>query len=448
MPPLRLPALRTIRWPGPWPLARALLLGLAAVGLLLFALIGLLSVTRGTPVTAVLTMGESELPAVDDTLFVRTINMYAGTTVQRGNRVEVLLNGEGTYPTFWRDLRSARRTITAQFYYSQPGAVADTLAAILAERRRAGVQVLLLLDAFGSQPLKGAWVQRLRDADVQVSWLRPLKWYTLHKADERSHVRAIVVDGRVGYTGGFGLADYWLGDGLLPDQWRETNVRFEGPAVAQLQATFATGWAEATGRLLTGDDFFPAAAFDSVAPTAAALLHTTPTAGSTAAERFMALTISGARRTLYVTNSYFVPDDDFRGLLTRAARRGVDVRVLVPGDASDVKTTLLAGRHRYGELLRGGVRVYEYQPTNMHAKTIVVDGLWSSIGSMNFDNRSFAFNDEATLVAHDRALGARMDSIFLADLEHAREITLAAHERRGWMDRAMEWGANLLSRVL
>ena len=431
-----------------WPVVRKLLLGFVVLGVLLLALIGGLSVTRGTPVQAVLTLAGDDLPAVQDSLFARTIGMYTGATLQPGNRVELRLNGEGSYPQLWQDLRSARRSLTVQWYYSQPGAVADTFAAILAERRKAGVDVLLLLDAFGSGPLKGEWVQRLRAQDVQVAWLRPLKWYTLHKTDQRSHVRAVIVDGRIGWTGGFGLADYWLGDGVSPDEWRETNVRFAGPAVAQLQAAFATGWAESTGRLLTGDAFFPPAVFDSVGPTLGALMHTVPSVGSTAAERFMALTISGARRTLYIANSYFVPDDDFRGLLTRAARRGVDVRILVPGDASDVRTTLLAGRHRYGELLRGGVRVFEYQPTNMHAKTIVVDGLWSSIGSINFDNRSLAFNDEATLVTHDAALGAHMDSIFLADLAHAREITLEGYARRGWVERAMQWGANLLSRVL
>jgi cardiolipin synthase A/B len=432
----------------PWPLFRLLILGVGLLVVLLLALIGGLSVTRGTPVQAVLTLAGDDLPAVRDSVFARTIGVYTGATLQPGNRVEIMLNGDGTYPQLWRDLRSARHSLTVQFYYSQPGAVADTLALILAERRRAGVDVLVLLDAFGSGPLKGEWVQRLRAQDVQVSWLRPLKWYTLHKTDQRSHVRAIVIDGRVGWTGGFGVADYWLGDGRRTDEWRETNVRFEGPAVSQLQAAFATGWAEATGRLLTGDTFFPTSAFDSLGTTLAALMHTVPTVGSTAAERFMALTIAGARQTLFISNSYFVPDDDFRGLLTRASRRGVDVRVMVPGDASDIKSTLWAGRARYDELLRGGVRIYEYQPTNMHAKTMVVDGVWTAIGSMNFDNRSLAFNDEAALVALDTTIGARMDSLFLDDLRHSREVTLAVHSRRPWTHRVREWGASLLSRVL
>ena len=177
-------------------------------------------------------------------------------------------------------------------------------------------------------------------------------------------------------------------------------------------------------------------------------MHTMPTIGSTPAERFLALTIASARRTLYVANSYFVPDDDFRGLLIRSARRGVDVRIMVPGEHSDVRTTLWAGRWRYEELLRGGVRIYEYGPTNMHAKTLVADGVWSAVGSLNFDNRSLAFNDEAALLVADSTIGRRMNAMFLADLRHAREITLADVLARPWWVRAREWGANLLSRVL
>ena len=427
---------------------RAIVIGAGALVVLVLALIGFLDVTRGTPVSRVLAVGEGEAPRIGDSLFVRTMQMYAGVNMEPGNAVQILENGEGTYPLFWQDLRSARSTITAQFYYSLPGAVADTFATILAERARAGVRVLLLLDAFGSGPLRGDWSERLEDAGVHVAWLRPLRWYSLHQADHRSHVRAIVVDGEVGYTGGFGLADYWLGGGRAPDEWRETNVRVRGAAASQLQATFATTWAEATGGLLTGTAFFPAITFDSVGTVHAGLLHTTPTIGSTPAERFLALTIAGTERRLWIANSYFVPDDDFRGLLVDAARRGVDVRILVPGDRTDVKTTLWAGRRHYEELLRGGVRVFEYGPTNMHAKTFVADGRWSSIGSLNFDNRSLAFNDESTLIVDDARFGARMEAMFEADLRHAREVTRADVEDRPLHHRLLAFGASLLARVL
>ena len=423
----------------------AVVIGVLVV--LAFALIGALTVTRGSPVRRVLSMNQEQLPSVRDSLFLRTLELFAGMQIEPGNKLEVLANG-ATYPRLWQDIRSAQQTITVQMYFSKPGAVADSMAKILAEKARAKVRVLLLLDAFGSQGLKGAWADNLKRAGVEVAWLRPLHWYTLHKAAQRSHVRVVVVDGRIGYTGGFGLADYWLGDGRSEDEWRESNARFEGPSVAQLQATFSSGWAEATGELITGELFFPPRAFAEVGTIEAGVLHSVPTIGSTPAERFLALSITGARRTLYISNSYFVPDDDFRDLLVRAAKRGVDVRVLTAGDKSDVKTTVYAGRARYPELLKSGVRVYEYVPTMMHAKTFVVDGVWSTVGSLNFDNRSLVFNNESNIVALDEQVGATLDSLFLEDLRHSKEIKLAEFEQRSLVEKMLEWGANTLQRLL
>ena len=426
---------------------KRLLAVLGVLVVLAFALIGALTVTRGSPVRRVLTMNQEQLPGVRDSLFLRTLELFAGMHITPGNKLEVLANG-ATYPRLWQDLRSAQQTITVQMYFSKPGAVADSMAKILTEKARAKVRVLLLLDAFGSQGLEGAWADNLKRAGVEVAWLRPLHWYTLHKAAQRSHVRVVVVDGRVGYTGGFGLADYWLGEGKSEDEWRESNARFEGPSVAQLQATFSSGWAEATGELITGDLFFPPPAFAEVGTIEAGVLQSVPTIGSTPAERFLALSITGARKTLYISNSYFVPDDDFRDLLIRAAKKGVDVRVLTAGDKSDVKTTVYAGRARYPELLKGGVRVYEYVPTMMHAKTFVVDGVWCTVGSLNFDNRSLVFNNESNIVALDERVGATLDSLFVEDLRYAKEIKLAEFEQRSVFEKMLEWGANTLQRLL
>lgn len=467
----------------------AIAVGVCAVAAL--ALIGVLSVTRGTPIEFVIARGDPHgPPAPGDSLFVRTMELYTGTPLHRGNRVEVLENGNGTYPLLWRDLRTCRRTVTVQMYFSQPGAVADTMGAVLAECARKGARVLLLLDGFGSQTLAQRWVKGLTDAGVELAWLRRFRWRSLHQVAERSHARVVVVDGRVGYTGGFGLADYWLGAGRKPDEWRETNVRFEGPAVAQLQAAFGATWAEATGELLTGEAFYPPVIFrpvtrDSVmpvnvrgalrrtgpspaapaldpppghAPTVArdtargdvlaGLFHAVPSTGSTGAERFLALTIAGARRTLYVTNAYFVPDDDFRRLLIQAAKRGVDVRVMTTGPKTDVQTTRWAGRWRYDELLAAGVRIYEYQPANMHAKTISVDGVWGTVGSMNFDNRSLAFNDETTLLVLDSAVVSGMDRMFLEDLRWSKEMTLAAVDGRPFWEKLRDGAASMLQRLL
>jgi cardiolipin synthase len=401
-------------------------------------------------VKAVVAIGDHEgPPAVGDSLFTESIELYTGLHLTSGNAAELALNGDGLYPQLWRDLRAARRTITIQMYYSQPGAVADTLAAILKERARAGVRVLLVLDAFGSQNLKEEWADSLRAAHVELALLRQLHWYSLHNASDRSHVRVVVVDGQIAYTGGFGLADYWLGDGRHEGQWRETNVRFEGPSVMGLQAAFAAAWAECTGELISGDIFFPKKAFTQVdGGVNAGVFFSSPTTGSTPAERFIALSIAGARKTLYVANSYFVPDDDFRKLLKQARARGVDVRILTVSSNTDVKTTWWAGRSRYEELLRAGIRIYEYQPSMMHAKTFIVDGLWGSIGSMNFDNRSLAFNNESNFVFLDKPLGAEMDSVFLDDLTRSKEITLAEFQRRPFYDRLIEWGAAVFSRLL
>jgi cardiolipin synthase len=420
-----------------------------ALIILLLATIAVLSMTRGTPVHSVLVPGAMGLPpAVDDPLYARTMELFARTHIEPGNRVQILRNGNETYPPLWNDLKSATRTITVQMYYAMPGALADTLAMVLSERARANVRVMVILDAFGASPIKQKWVESLRGAGVKVQWLRPLHWYSLDKAGNRSHVRAVVVDGRVGYTGGFGIADKWQGNGLAKDQWRDTNARFEGPTVMQLQAAFISAWAEASGELLTGDLIFPRTAFDPVGAATAGLLYSTPSVGSTDAERFLALSISTARKTLYITNSYFVPDDDFRRMLTDAAKRGVDVRVLTAGDMTDVKTTTWAARARYEELLKGGVRIYEYQPVMVHAKTFVVDGLWSSIGTLNFDNRSLALNNESNLVMLDATLGNAMTAMYLSDLEHAVEIKLETFAHRPFGEKVMEWGSNLLSRLL
>jgi cardiolipin synthase len=422
-------------------------LGVLILGAL--ALIGILSMTRGTPVKAVVAIGDGAgPPLITDSLFARSMELYTGLHLSTGNAVRQANNGD-VYTQLWRDLRAAKHTITVQMYYSQPGAVADTMAAILKERAQAGVRVLFVLDAFGSQNLKESWADSLRAAGVEIGLLRQLHWYSLHNASDRSHVRVVVVDGEVGYTGGFGLADYWLGDGKQKDQWRDSNARFEGPAVMGLQAAFAAAWAETTGELIAGDTFFPTKAFTTQdGGVKAGIFFASPTTGSTPAERFVALSIASARKTLYVANSYFVPDDDFRKLLLLARKRGVDVRILTVSDETDVKTTLWAGRSRYEELLRGGVRLYEYQPTMMHSKTFVVDGMWGSIGSMNFDNRSLAFNNESNLVFLDAKLGAEMDATFMDDLSRSKEITLPEFQQRPWHHRLIESGASLLSRVL
>ena len=380
--------------------------------------------------------------------------MVTGSSLTAGNVVAVLADGDGTFPRLWSDLRSSRRSVTVQMYYAGPGAVADSVTRILGERARAGVDVYFLYDAFGSQNLPRRYLDTLRAAGVRVAEFRPVRWYALDRASHRSHVRGIVVDGAIGYTGGFGFDDKWLGRGRKPGEWRETNTRFAGPVVAPMQAAFIASWAEATGELLTGERFLPlgdVAVTTAASPggaTEAALVYSPSLTGSTAAERLFAFSIASARRRLYVANPYFIPQADFVQLIVAAARRGVDVRILTNGEQTDVKTTWLAGRSRYEILLAAGVRIYEYRPTTIHAKTVVMDGVWTAITTMNFDNRSLAYNDEVALVVLDSTIGAAMESRFVDDLRFADEMRLDSFRRRGRTERLLERAASFAASLL
>ena len=423
---------------------------LISIPLLLFAVVGLPHLFRAPLVRNIIAReAGGKPPAVASAHFGAAFALLTGTPLTAGNSVEVLVNGDATFPRLWADLRAARRSVTVQMYYAGPGAVADSVTRILAERARAGVEVFFLYDAFGAQDLPRRHLDTLRAAGVRAAEFRPLRWYALDRATHRSHVRGIVIDGSAAYTGGFGFDDKWLGAGRKRGEWRETNARFAGPAVAQLQAAFIAKWAEATGELLTGERFLPEdTVLTAAGATEAALVYSPPLTGSTAAERLFALSIASARQRLYIANAYFVPNVDFVQLLVDAAQRGVDVRVLTNSAETDVKSTWLAGRSRYERLLAAGVRIYEYRPTTIHAKTLVADGAWSAVATTNFDNRSLAYNNEVALVIRDSTIGASMDSLFLDDLRFADEIGLDAFRRRSWAQRLLERGARLLSGVL
>lgn len=402
---------------------------------------------RDTPIRSVRSRGASEGPRADGQRVRRLFEVLANADLEPGNRIEVLANGERLFPRLFADLAAAERLITIQLFWFKPGSVADRIAETLLERARAGVEVLVLLDWFGSS-LPNEYVGRLRDGGVDIRFYRPLAWKGLYKVPHRSHVRSIVIDSRVGYTGGLGIDDQWLGDGRSAGQWRDSHVRIEGPIVDHLRGPFLANWAECTGELLFGDDVVEGAEIAGDDSQRAAVMYAAPSLGSTTAERFVALTIAAARETLYVTSAYFVPGPGFRNLLTRAVADGVDVRILTPGANTDRLVTWYAGRAHYEELLRSGIRIYEYRPTMLHAKTFVADRIWLSVGSINFDNRSLKLNDEVALVAQNADLGRTLHELFLEDLEHADEVDLDAFRRRGRLDRARERGARLISPLL
>jgi cardiolipin synthase A/B len=399
-----------------------------------------------------------DVPAPGGATFLDLISLSSEVRFSGGNRVELLVDGGRTFRRMFDDIRAARRSITLQLYFCQPGDMADELAAALIDRARAGVRVLFLHDAFGSD-LPDSYFQPLLEAGVDARTFRPIRWWTLHKAQERSHARIVIVDGEIGYTGGFGIDDRWSAHGTDDEAgWRDTNVRFTGPVVGSLQGAFAGGWAETAGEVLVDRRFYPdirdgdsRSGFASARlsdPMLAGLIHSRPDLGSSAAERLLALTIAATRRTLYIANAYFVPGPAFRKLLVAAAHRGVDVRILAPSENSDIPIVRYAGRSLYPELMAGGVRIYEYEPAMMHAKTMVADSAWSMIGTINFDNRSLALNEETSLLIQDPDIGARMDEIFLQDLKQAVEITPESYARRRLGERLKERVAAMGARML
>ena len=423
---------------------RILNLGLIAV-VLIVAIIGFLFITRGTAVRRVRGIGVDGSPvSPDEESFPLTVSLLTGSELLPGNQVELVLDG-GVFPRLWADLRSATTMITVQMYYALSGKVTATLAEILIERARAGVAVYLIYDAFGAKALGGAYAERLREAGAQVVAFRPLRFSNLWIIQNRAHIRGVVIDNDIGWTGGFGFDDKWLGKSRSGTGWRDTSVRVRGPAVLQLSQAAAAAWAEATGDLFTGRITQPRC---DGGVAAAAVLYTEPTLGSTPAERYMALSIAGAQRTLFITNAYFAPDKNFVALLVDAASRGVDVQLLVGGPRTDVRVARLAAHGRYDALLAAGVRIYEYEPTTLHAKTFVADGIWSSVGTMNFDNRSLALNDEVTMMVLDASFAQQLEAIFREDLQHAIPVDPASFRRRPMLEHVKEWGANQITRLL
>jgi cardiolipin synthase A/B len=404
----------------------------------------ILDSARGTPLEGLyggpLGVG---IPPAAEANFVELAQLFGGARLVGGNTVELLTEADASYAALFADLRAARRSITLQTYYCLPGRVADTTAAILAERARAGVRVLMLGDGYGCRLFPPHHTAAMRAAGVEQRVLRPLHWYSMHKAQHRSHVRLAVIDGVIAYTGGFGIDDKWLYGTSAAPAWRDTNVRVRGPVVRQAQAAFALAWAEATRELIIADDFFAHADSAVAGAVLAGVQFAGPGFGTTAFERQLFLAIGAARERLWIANAYFLPNRAQRAQLMRAAAAGVDVRVLTAGGRSDVPSTRFAARGCYRELLEGGVRIFEYGPTMMHAKTLIADGIWGMVGTMNFDNRSMRLDDELNLLFHDATVGRTLELSFEYDLLHAREVRLSEHLARPLRERLVEWAARL-----
>ncbi len=394
-------------------------------------------------------------PDVAGEAFLRAAESLTQAPVTHGNTAEVLINGDRIFPAFIETIASAQRTVNLLTYVYWEGEIGKDIAAAVCERATAGVTCRVLLDAVGAVKMDGALIERMEECGVEVRRFRPPKPYALRRVNNRTHRKVCVVDGRVGLIGGVGIADEWTGDAQDPDHWRDTHLRVSGPVVRGLQGAFAENWLEATGEVIAGADDLPALepreddAGDDIGPGGTMqVIRSTAGVGDTNAETLYYLAIAAARRTIDLTSAYFAPRPAFLGALVEAARRGVDVRVLVPGEHMDKDIVRRAGRATYGELLRGGVRVFEYGPTMLHAKTLVVDGVWSSVGSVNFDNRSFQLNDEAVLAAQDPALAGLLTEVFERDLAVSHEMTLDEWSARPLHERVREAASRLLRREL
>ena len=381
-----------------------------------------------------------------DPRFLRTMTYLLGSPVVPGNRVTALVNGDQAFPAMLEAIRSARHSITLEAYIFWPGTMGTAFAEALAERARAGVATHLILDGVGSQKLDEELIEGMRQAGVQVVEFRPLRWYTLDRVNHRTHRKLLVVDGRVGFTGGLGIADLYQGHAQDKDHWRDGQFRSEGPVVAQLQAAFLDNWIESGNPLLHGTDYFPP--LDSAGGAWAQAVHSSPGGGTENLRLMYLLAIASARRSILIGNPYFVPNTLAVDMLVAARRRGVNVEIIVPGPITDAGLVRRASRAKWGPLLEAGVRIHEYQPTMYHHKVMVVDDYWVSVGSTNFDNRSFRLNDEANLNVFDETFARAEAEIFAQDRARSREVTLEEWRGRPVTERLEEMVAWMLRRQL
>ncbi|HVD91578.1 MAG TPA: phospholipase D-like domain-containing protein [Vicinamibacterales bacterium] len=373
----------------------------------------------------------------DDPLFPAYVSALLGTLETGGNRYEVLTNGDQIFPSMLAAINSATRRISLETYIYENGTVGDQFSAAFEAAARRGVQVRMVVDAMGSDKIPKEWRQRLVDAGVKIGDFGQPKWYSLEELNYRTHRKILVTDGHVGFTGGVGLDDHWLGNAQDKDHWRDTMVRIEGPVARLMEGAFNENFIATSPQpvvpIVDPPPYVPPAPDD-----AAMVVRSSPTGGSNDLKRLYLLTIGAARRTLDITSPYFIIDESSKWALLDAVKRGVKIRVLVEGNLTDAKPVKYASRYAYQEFLDAGIEIYEYQPTMMHAKTIVVDGAWSMFGSANFDNRSLELNDEMNVAVSDPGLASRLLQDFEQDLRRSKKLDPDAWRRRPVLDKARE----------
>lgn len=389
------------------------------------------------------TEAELDYPFTTDSAeFFSTMEGATGVPFYPGNRLEILNNGDEFYPSMLQAIEQAEYSITMEQYIHWEGEIGRRFAEAFARSAQRGVSVKLLLDSVGSATIGKGILATLEKAQVQLAWFRPIRWYSLHRANHRTHRKSLIIDGRIAFTGGAGIADHWTGHAQDRDHWRDMQVRIEGPAAMPLQTGFSRNWLATTGELITGARYFPPP--DAPGAVAVQTILSSPEDGRHNASIMYQMALLCAQRYVYIANPYFVPDRNIIQLLRECVQRGVDVRVMVAGVNNDVWWARQNSVRLYGRLLAAGVRIYEYSPAMLHHKTMVVDGVWATIGTANFDNRSFALNEESSVCFYDRLLVGRMREIFFEDLKRCEMVTLEQWNRRGWIQKGLE----LLSSVV
>ena len=368
--------------------------------------------------------------------FRREMSVMLGPSITAGNRVTALQNGAEIFPAMLEAIRGARTSITFETYIYWSGEIGEAFTQALSEKARAGVPVSVTVDWVGSAKMDRALLTRMEEAGVRLKRYRPLRWYNLRRLNHRTHRKLLVVDGKIGFTGGVGIADLWQGNAEDPDHWRDTHFRVEGPVVAQFQAAFNDNWIKTTGDLLNGAPYFPP--LEPVGELDAHLFIASPAGGSESMHLMYLLALAAADSTIDLAAAYFVPDELTMQAFVDARKRGVRVRVLVPGPHIDAEAVRIASKGTWATLLQAGVEIHVYQPTMMHTKMLIIDNELVSVGSTNFDPRSFRLNDEANLNIYDRMFAQQMTQVFEEDMKPAVRYTLEMWKRRPLKEKLAE----------
>jgi cardiolipin synthase len=374
--------------------------------------------------------------------FLSTMIGSTGTPFLAGNTLNIYNNGDEFYPAMIDAVNEARESITIEAYIYWAGNIGMLFAEALASKSRDGLPVKILLDAVGSSTIGADILERLKAGGCQVEWYHPVRWYTMDRVNNRTHRKSLIIDGRIAFTGGAGIADHWMGNAEDEHHWRDIQIKIEGPAAMTLQTGFARNWLETTGELVSGASYFPRQ--ECAGDLGVQSILSSPETGSSTVRIMYYLSIACARKNIFIANPYFVPDQVALDILTDARKRGVDVKVMVAGVHNDSKLARYNSVRLYGGLLEAGVEIYEYNKTMMHHKYMVCDGIWATIGTTNFDNRAFALNEENSVCTYDRTVAAEFEGIFINDLEGCDRLELEAWHNRGLGKKITEVVASFL----